>query len=51
MCVIVIIYTDSVQSFPHIVIASVLVGITPGIRAALYVSLSLYLTIEYQYIV
>lgn len=36
MCMIVIMYTDSVQSFPHIVIASVLVGITPGIRAALY---------------
>ena len=37
LCMIVIMYTDSLQTFPHIMAASVCVGVTPGIRAALFV--------------
>ncbi|XP_061169232.1 uncharacterized protein LOC133178545 [Saccostrea echinata] len=36
MSMIVIMYADTIKTFPHIVMASVLVGITPGLRAALY---------------
>ncbi|XP_056014198.1 uncharacterized protein LOC125674968 isoform X1 [Ostrea edulis] len=36
MCMIIIMYADTIKTFPHIVVASVLVGITPGLRAALF---------------